>query len=151
MSDVLREALRPETVRLDLRSDAKQPLIGEMLDILDEAGLLADRARAEQDVLQREQELSTGISDGVALPHARTDGVNQLSAAVALKPGGVDFEALDGRPSEIFVLALLPERAADKHLDFMSAISRRLQDSTVRQNVIKSKTPEDLVAQLVNV
>ncbi len=94
-------------------------LVGRMADL----GLVCDRSRALADVLEREHVMSTGMQDGIAIPHARTDSVKRLICAVGLCRDGVDFESLDGSPSRIIVLTLAPRGGASPHMQFMASIA----------------------------
>lgn len=119
-------SLSHQIVCPNLRGSTKEEIIAEMLDLLCAAGMVKNRDAALADLLRREQSMSTGLQRGVAIPHARTAAVDSLLCAVGIKPRGVDFEALDGQPSTIFVMTLSPEGAATPHIQFMSEISQIL-------------------------
>ena len=78
------------------------------------------------DLIQRERSMSTGLPRGIAIPHARTDAVDSLVCAVGLKPAGLDFKAMDGEHSNIFVMTLSPKGAATPHIQFMAEVSQIL-------------------------
>jgi len=149
MNQLLERVLQPGTISLQLHSEDKANLIKELIDLLDKSGLLTNRKLAEADIFAREQQLSTGLADGVALPHAKTDGVQQLSVAIGLKPGGIDFEALDENPSTLFVMAVIPKQSTGEHLEFISAISEKLQDEKIRKAVLLASSPRGLIDVLL--
>ena len=96
----LRKVLSVDTIALDLKSDTKDGIIEEMIDLLMAAGKirdLKDKKEALRVVLERERKMSTGMQNGIAIPHGKTDRVDNLVAAVALKKSGVDFGSLDGQ------------------------------------------------------
>jgi mannitol/fructose-specific phosphotransferase system IIA component (Ntr-type) len=143
----LRPFLTVETMTPRLRADSKAGVIAELLDLLHSRGLVRDRDAAARAVFEREQCLPTGLQNGVALPHARTDAVERLVCAVGLKPEGVDFEALDGRPARIVVLALAPQSATAPQLRFLALISQALREQA-RAALLACDTAEDMHAVL---
>jgi len=140
---VLRNRFQPETLCPRLLATTKQGAIAELVGLLCERGLVADRERATQAVLEREQSLSTGMEYGVAIPHARTDAVSQLVCAVGLKKDGLDFGSLDGRPVRIVVLVLAPENAPAPQLQFIAQICRLLNERG-RAALLACETSEDM-------
>ncbi len=124
-----------------LASESKEGVISELLDALVREGLVDDPEIARNDVIARERSMSTGMQDGVAIPHARTPAVRRLVCAVGLKPDGVDFDALDGQPTTIIVLTLSPSDAAAPHIQFMATVSRRL-DETGRRALLACQTAD---------
>ena len=85
---------------------------------------------------------------GIAIPHAKCDIVEGLVAALGIKKGGVDFDSLDGKPSEIFVMTLSPTKRAGPHVQFLAEISRLLNDGSVREQIINATTKEEVVSIL---
>lgn len=140
-------ALSQQVVCPRLRSTGKEAVIGEMLDLLCDAGLVRDRPTAMADLIRREQSMSTGLQRGVAIPHARTTAVDSLVCAVGLKPAGVEFEALDGEPSTIFVMTLSPESAATPHIQFMSEVSQVLTPDCCDQ-LLACRTASEMLTVL---
>ncbi len=101
-----------------------------------------------QALREREAKMSTGMQFGVAIPHAKTDCVEGLVTAVALSPDGVDFEALDGQPSHIFVATLSSPQDAGTHIRFLAEISRHLASRAVRERLLQARSAEEIVAAL---
>ena len=109
-----------------MKGDSKQEIIENLLDILVNTGKVKNRAPALEALLEREAKMSTGIQQGVAIPHGKTDAVDGLLACVGIKKDGVDFEALDEIPSKIFIMTLSPLTRTGPHVQFLAEISRVL-------------------------
>ncbi|MFW6145897.1 MAG: PTS sugar transporter subunit IIA [Planctomycetota bacterium] len=140
MADFLTERL----IVPELTGTTKEAIIDELLDVLDDAGLLSDRAVAREAVWDRERSMSTGLQYGVAIPHGKTDAVNRLVCCVGLKHEGVDFDAMDDEPSRIFILTLSPKSRPAPHLQFMSAVSRIL-NAEGRRRILAAATGGQIV------
>ena len=126
-----------------LKSETKQDIIDELLEVLNQNSLIKNFESARKVVHDREESMSTGIQFGIAIPHGRTDAVQRLVCAIGLKPEGVDFNSIDGKPSQIFVLTLSPESASAPHMHFMSMISQAL-DENGRKVLLTCKTPKQM-------
>jgi len=144
---VLRNHLFPETCRPRLLASTPAGAVAELVNLLCESGLVTDRDRALQAVLDREQNLSTGLEHGLALPHARTDAVTRLVCAVGLKKEGLAYDTVDGRPARIVALVLAPEQAASPQLQVIAHLCRLL-DSHGRAALLACDTPDDMYAVL---
>jgi PTS system nitrogen regulatory IIA component len=92
----------------------------------------------EKVLIDREQVQSTGIGDGVAIPHGSLENLSQQTAAVLLCPEGVDFDSIDARPAKIIVAVLGPKRATGEHLRMLARISRLLRDGAFRDRLLNS-------------
>lgn len=125
----------------ELLATTKEGVIDELLARLEREGLISAPGQAREDVLARERSMSTGMQDGIAIPHARTTAVNRLVCAIGLKREGIAFEALDGKPTTIIVLTLSPRDAATPHIQFMASISKSL-DASGRETLLKCETAE---------
>jgi fructose-specific phosphotransferase system IIA component len=141
----LRQVLDPQTISLNLAGATKQAIIEELLDMLIRAGKLSNREEALKAVLERESKMSTAIQNGVAIPHAKTDSVNELVTAVGLKPKGVDFQSLDGKLTHIFILTLSPQSKLGPHIQFLSALSQSLDEPAVRRALLRARTSQEIV------
>jgi len=126
-----------------LKSETKQDIIDELLEVLNQNGLIKNFNGAKKAVYDREESMSTGIQFGIAIPHGRTDAVQRLVCAIGLKPEGVDFNSIDGKPSQVFVLTLSPESASAPHMHFMSMISQAL-DENGRKALLTCKTSKQM-------
>jgi fructose-specific phosphotransferase system IIA component len=133
----------PVCITLKLRGNTKEAIITELVDLLDSRGKLLNRGEVLRDVLQREQTMSTGMEHGVALPHGKTEAVQDICVAVGIKKQGVDFESLDGEKSRLFILVVSPKKTAGPHVQFLAAIAAVLKDEALREQVIAADFRED--------
>ncbi|HAE21314.1 MAG TPA: hypothetical protein DCG47_03190 [Spirochaetaceae bacterium] len=132
-----------------LIASSKAEAIGELVASLERAGRINDHERVLKDVLERERTVSTGMEKGIAIPHARTEGVNGMAVAVGLSPEGVDFQALDGQPARlIFLIASSPDDRGP-HLQLLAAIAKRLRDDPRRQAALAAANPGQLVKAIL--
>ena len=107
-----------------------------------------DRDTVLSDVLLREESMSTGMQNGIALPHATSEGVDQITLAVGISRHGIDFDALDGKRSYIFVLLLTPPD--QPHIQVLAGISSYLKDENIRQRILSQPKPDDIYRVFVN-
>ena len=144
----LRKVMTPAAITVALKSDTKEGIIEELVDLLMATGKIKDpkaRQEAVKAVLDREKKMSTGMQNGIAIPHGKTDTVETLVAAIGLKKAGVDFQALDGLPSQIFIMTLSPDTRTGPHIQFLAEISRQLSDAGIRERILKAATPEEVL------
>ena len=145
----LKKPLTVETIRLDLKGATKEAVLAEMVDLLVASGHIRDRDAVLKAVLEREKRMSTGMQNGIAIPHGKTDSVDCLVAALGIKRGGVDFGALDGQPSNIFVMTVSPDSRTGPHIQFLAEISRPLNDAAVRARLLAAATREVVLHLLI--
>ena len=131
-----------------MRAVTKPDAIRELLDVLDRAGVLGDRAAAEQAVFEREAMLSTGMESGVAIPHGKTATVTRVWVAVGLAPDGIPFHSVDGSPARILALVVSPAGDPGAHLMVMAGLSRVLRQAKVRDAVLAARGPEEAIQAL---
>ncbi len=136
-------------IAMDLKSRQKNDIIREMVDLLAEDGKLREPEDCLKAVYEREASMSTGMQNGIAIPHGKSDGVEELRVAIGLKKEGVDFESLDGIPSKIFILTLSPKNAAGPHIQFLSSVSAILNKPQLFEEILACETPADVKALLV--
>ena len=96
-------------------------------------------------LLEREALQSTGIGEGVAIPHGKMAGLDRLVASFARSPGGIDFESIDGRPTQHFFLLVVPEHSGGQYLKALARISRFFRDAAFRQQLVEAESLEDVV------
>ncbi len=145
--DVL-SLVEPALVSLRLKGNDKNAVLNELVDMLAAEGKIEDRGQTIADVLQREQTMSTGMQHGIALPHAKTDGVKDICVAVGLKKEGLDFGSIDGEKSTIFIMVISPKKTSGPHLQFLAAIGSVLKDEALRDQVLRAETREDVATLL---
>jgi PTS system nitrogen regulatory IIA component len=140
----LRKVLSPEAVWVDLKADTKQGIIEEMIDRLVVAGKVKDREAAVKAVMEREAKMSTGMQNGVAIPHGKTDSVKELIAAVGLNKAGINFDSLDGSPSTIFIMTISPSKRTGPHMQFLAEVSRLISQPAEREKLLAANTHAEI-------
>jgi len=142
----LHEHLPGSHIISDLKGETKFQIIEELLDQLHENKKIQNRDLALEDVLARESYLSTGLENGLAIPHAKTDGVTELIASIGVKKEGVDFESLDGKPAKLIFLVLSPRDTSGPHIQALAIIARTLKDRNIRDQLANAANPQDIAA-----
>ena len=139
------DLLTKETVTLQLRARNKSDVIKELIDSLDRAGKLADKQKYEEAILAREAQSTTGIGEGIAIPHAKTNAVKTPAIAFGLAKDGIDYESLDGQPSQLFFMIAASEGANNEHLETLSRLSSMLMDTVFRKSLLDASTKEEII------
>ncbi len=135
--------ISPDLLIPHLKANDKYAAIEELLALLYKHGLVKDYEAAKKVVFDREKLMSTGIQFGIAIPHGKTEAVDNLVCAIGLKPEGLDFKSLDGAPTRIIVLSLAPREATTPHLQFLSAVGQILNDSG-REQLLQCRTAKQM-------
>ena len=149
MNDVTLEGLLADSaVELDLVRSNKREVIEQLLERLEKAGAVADRHQVLFDLQSREQQGSTALGRGLALPHAKTSGVFKPALAFGRCLAGLDFDSLDGKPVHLVFLLVVPRWQAGLHLRVLSSLSRFLRDKDNRQRLLVAPA-EAAVRQLL--
>jgi len=141
----LKTVLTAETINLHLKGSTKDEIINELLDILVAAGKITDRKAAFSAVMDREQKMSTGMKHGIAIPHGKSNTIQDLVACVGISDKAVDFDSLDHEPCRIFIMTLSPVEKTGPHLQFLAEISLLFKSAEKRQEILSSKSPEELI------
>ncbi len=128
----LSELLNEAAVRIPLVSTTKGDVIRELVDVLETAHGVRSNGEIIAQVLRRESLMSTGIGGGIAIPHGKMKTGDRLLAACGVAPGGIDFDAVDGQPAELFFLLVSPEASHGPHVRALAYVSRLVHDDTVR-------------------
>ena len=132
-----------EAMILDIAATEKQAVLAELSGALAEAQPGLDAERLKAILLERESLQSTGIGDGVAIPHGKMPGLDRLMASFARSRPGVDFASMDGRPTKLFFLLVVPEHAGGQHVKALARISRFFRDAVFRQCLEEAESLED--------
>jgi len=134
--------LPTEVIEADLKAKTKIEVLNELVQCLVRNSQVKDADRALEVLLEREKLGSTGVGDGVAIPHAKFNGVKDLVAVFGRSLGGIDFESLDNKPAHLFFLFLAPENSAALHLKILARISRLLKKPDFRESLMRAKDRE---------
>jgi fructose PTS system EIIBC or EIIC component len=140
------DLLNPRSIDLDARVTTKDDAIRHLVSLMEQGGHLKDTAAYETGVRNREAEGSTGIGEGVAIPHAKSAAVASPGLASMIVRDGVDYESLDDEPAHLFFMIAAPADGADVHLAVLSRLSRMLMDDDFRAALLEAKTPEDYLS-----
>lgn len=144
------EFLSPQAVNAELTARTKADALRELCESLARAhpGLSSQRLT---EVLQDREKLgSTGIGEGVAIPHGKLNGLPQLLASFGVSKNGIDFDAIDGKPTYLFFTLVAPENSAGMHLKALARISRLFKNPAFRESILKAGSPQqiyDLISQ----
>lgn len=144
-----KKPLTVETINLNLKGTTKEEVLSEMVDLLMVSGHIRDREAVLKAIVDREKRMSTGMQNGIAIPHGKTDSVDCLVAALGIQHEGVDFGALDGQPSHIFVMTVSPDSRTGPHIQFLAEISRPLNDPTIRAKLLATTSREEALRLLL--
>ena len=145
----MKDALSESCVIANLKGGTKEEVLTELVSALKNAGLVQDVGQAVGVILEREKLGSTGIGDGVAIPHGKMKGLNSILCVFGRSKEGIDFDAVDGKPVNIFFLLLAPEDSAGLHIQMLSRISRILRDPSFRKRLIEEGDDKDLFTNIV--
>lgn len=140
----IRKAICKESISLDIKAREKNTIIEELLDLLVRVGKVTDRKAVLKCLLEREKKMSTGMHNGLAIPHGKTDTLDTLVASIGIVRDGVDFESMDGQLSKIFILTVSPANRAGPHIQFLAEISRLLNRSEIRQKLLDATTVDEI-------
>jgi PTS system fructose-specific IIA component len=146
MDYTITELMPTELITLEEPPAEKVDTIEYLVDLVSETGRVNDREAALSALMQREQETTTGVGKGIAIPHAQTNAVDRPSVAFCRSSAGLDFDSMDGKPAHLVFMILVPESGSDAHLDILSSLSRSLMHDEVREGLYDAETPADVQA-----
>jgi len=139
------ELITAEVVKVPLLADTKSEVLGELVEILRDAGRIADVDGALEAIQRREEMGSTGLELGIAVPHAKTDRVDRLTMAIGISKDGIEFDALDGKPSMLFFLMLAPPDQTGPHLEALAEIARLAKSREFCNALMSALSPDEVV------
>jgi fructose-specific phosphotransferase system IIA component len=140
---LLTDLLTLERIKIPLQSSTKEDVLRELVQVLTRDDGVDEPEEVLRAVREREAVLSTGIGNGVAIPHGKSSMVPELMMAAGRTAGPVEFDSLDGQPVRLLFMLVGPESAAGPHIKALSRISRLIRNDSVRDLLIKAKTPEE--------
>ncbi|MFZ4569099.1 MAG: PTS sugar transporter subunit IIA [Bacteroidota bacterium] len=139
------EILKPSAILLKQEITSKEQVLDTMLNCLEKTGLLAKPDEARKAVLEREKIMSTGIGKGFALPHGKTNHINETVGAFLTLKHPIDFNSLDQEPVSIVFMLIGRENTVGTHLRLLSRISRLMNSDSFRENILQADTPEQII------
>mgnify|MGYP003598884774 FL=1 len=140
----INDILLKELMIMDLQGTTKEGVIDEMIASLSANGIINDVAVYKEGIMKRESQTSTGLGDGIAMPHAKNKAVVKPAVVFAKSAAGVDYASLDGQPAHLFFMIAAPEGANNVHLEVLASLSRLLINPDFTASLKKAQTPEDV-------
>lgn len=148
MSVKISELLAPAAVLPEMKATSKEEALVELTEALIASGCQLDKGEVLRILQERENLGSTGIGDGVAIPHGKLKNLDQLIMSFGRSPQGVDFDSMDGKPAHLFFLLVAPEESVGVHLKTLARISKLLKDQDVRQQLIEA-SDRDTICSII--
>jgi len=142
----INDILLKELMIMDLQGTTKEGVIDEMIASFSANGIINDVAVYKEGIMKRESQTSTGLGDGIAMPHAKNKAVNKAAVVFAKSAAGVDYASLDGQPAHLFFMIAAPEGANNVHLEVLASLSRLLINPDFIASLKKAETPEEVQA-----
>lgn len=138
-------------VQFDLNADSKSAVIDELVELISSSNMVKDKDQLLNDVKEREELVTTGVGYGVAFPHAKTRAVKGIVIAFGRSKEGIEFDAMDHKPVNLFFLIAAPEDAIGAHLNVMARLSFLMKSESNRQKLMEAVSPGDVLALMDNV
>ncbi|MDK9580404.1 PTS sugar transporter subunit IIA [Sneathia sanguinegens] len=143
------EYLKVQSIDLDLKSKDKKAILKELFEKLGNCKEVTNKEKCYEDLLEREKLGSTGIGEGFAIPHAKSTGVSELIMTVGISKEPIEYEAVDGKPVNIFFMFLSPNELSQEYLILLAKISRYIRENNFKTQLLNAKKQEDIV-QILN-
>lgn len=142
----IQDVLRKDVMLLDLQATSKEAVIDEMITSLVDKGYVTDFEVFKTGILNREAQTTTGLGDGIAMPHAKNAAVKEATVLFAKSNKGVDYASLDGQPTDLFFMIAAPEGANDTHLAALAELSKYLMKPGFADKLRSVSSPEEVIA-----
>ena len=141
----LLQRISEKTIKIDLKGETKEEILNEMVSLLANSGFVQDWELVLDDVKNRERVMTTGMERGIALPHAKSDGVTSMCVAIGVKKSGVNYGSFDGQPSKLFIMVVSPKKASGPHLQVLSAIGGLLHEQETVNKLLDAQSSSDIM------
>ncbi|WP_297596770.1 fructose-specific PTS transporter subunit EIIC [uncultured Cetobacterium sp.] len=142
---MLEKMLVKNCIKLNLKAKNKIDVIDELVEILYVNGRLNNKEEFKKTILKREEQSSTGLEEGIAIPHGKSDSVKIPTVAFGLSKSGIDYDSLDGEPSTLFFMIAAPANATDSHIETLSQLSSLLLDDDIREQLLQVKSEQEVL------
>lgn len=139
------DLLHVQGIALDAKTANKAETIDTLVDLMDKTGNLSDKEAYKKAVLAREASGTTGIGEGIAIPHAKSGAVKSAGLAAMVSKDGVDYQSLDGQPAHLFFMIAAPDTSADLHVEVLSRLATLLMDGEFRNSLINAASKEEFL------
>lgn len=140
------QLLTKKTILLSIEGNQKETTIDQLVNILYKAGKISSKSEYKAAILKREEQSTTGIGEGIAIPHAKVAAVKEAAIAFGKSVTGVDYESLDGQPAHLFFMIAAPEGANNTHLEALARLSGMLMNEEVRKELLNATTADEVVS-----
>lgn len=140
----LKDFIKPELVKMELESKDKESVIKELIKLLKENNYITDEKIVFQSAMEREEKSTTGVGNGIAIPHVKSSSVKKPAIVFGKSKTGIDFQSLDNKPSYLFFLIAAPENSENQHLKLLAKLSRMLVHEEFRKALLNSSTAEEI-------
>ena len=140
------QLLTKKTILLSIEGNQKETTIDQLVNILYRAGKISSKSEYKAAILKREEQSTTGIGEGIAIPHAKVAAVKEAAIAFGKSVTGVDYESLDGQPAHLFFMIAAPEGANNTHLEALARLSGMLMNEEVRKELLNATTADEVVS-----
>jgi PTS system nitrogen regulatory IIA component len=146
----IKDVLDEKMMVFDLKAKTKGEVLEELVKVLKENDVVDDEKGFLEVVKKREEEFSTGIGYGVAIPHGKSSLVKKPSIVFGKSQNGIDYNSMDGKPAHLFFLIAVPDNSNELHLKVLADLSRALMHKEVREALEKASTPEEVIRAFEN-
>ena len=148
----LSENIKEESIITNIKVKNRWEMIETMIDLAEKNGSIASDVKDEviKALVEREKSMSTGIGNGVAIPHCTTDRVKDITIIIALTPKGVSFDSIDNLPVKIAILLLVPQTKLSKHIKVLASIAKVMSNETLRESLVVSKNSSEIIKKIKN-
>lgn len=140
----LKDFIKPELVKMELESRGKEGVIKELIKLLKEQDYITDEESVFQSAMEREEKSTTGVGNGIAIPHVKSRAVKKPAIVFGRSKTGIDYQSLDKKPSYLFFLIAAPEKSKDQHLKLLAKLSRMLVHDDFREALLTVSTAEEI-------
>lgn len=137
------ELLDEKSIKIGLHSNTKQAVLEELVDLLVSAGKVTDKYSVLDAIEARERQVSTGLENGIAVPHCKTTAVGKLTAGLGVSKSGIEFESHDGKPAKIFFILIAQQNNPGPHVRALARLARLLTSPEMREAILNAKTPAE--------
>ncbi|NVM03342.1 MAG: PTS sugar transporter subunit IIA [Candidatus Helarchaeota archaeon] len=144
ISDILQE----ERIKVNLISKSKLDVIKELVDLIGNSDSVLDHKDVLNSIIEREKAMSTGIGNGVAIPHGKCTGVKSMVGSLGIVKEGIPFDSIDGKPVNIVFTLIAPVGPSGPHIKALSIVSRILNSNDTRKRLLNCNTPKEVVSLL---
>lgn len=147
---VLSKNLKKENILVKTKSTTRWNLINELLEVALKNNEFKpeDKEYIEKSLIEREKSMSTGIGNGVAIPHCTTTKVRDIVIIMAISKKGIDFDAIDSLPVKIIILLLVPKNKLTQHIKTLANIAKLMNHETLRNKLLELKNPDEIISEL---